>query len=128
MIESLLNGVNYQASKAILDVTAQRHRIMAGNLANVHTPGYQRIDVAESFKSELQSAIKNQDAAGLRQLGTFESEIVPGLAAESPDGNNVNLERELMYINQNAMEYEANTQFVSGSIARLKMAITGRTS
>ena len=43
-----------------------------------------------------------------------------GLMPESPDGNTVNLERELMYISQNALEFEANTQFVSGSLARLK--------
>lgn len=128
MIEALLSSPNYQASKTILDVTAERHRVMAGNLANVNTPGYQRMDVAESFKSSLQSAIKDQDLGALRQVGGIQIEEVKGLAAQSPDGNNVNLERELMYINQNALEYEANAQFVSGSIARLKMAITGRTS
>ena len=49
-----------------------------------------------------------------------------GLAPESPDGNTVNLERELMEISQNALEFDANADFVSGSLARLKMAITGK--
>lgn len=128
MIEALLNSPNYQASKAILDVTAERHRVMASNLANVHTPGYQRMDIAESFRSNLQNAIKEQDPQALKGVGALEVEVVEGLAPESPDGNTVNLERELMYISQNALEFEANTQFVSGSLARLKMAITGRTS
>lgn len=128
MIEALLNSPNYQASKAILDVTAERHRVMASNLANVHTPGYQRMDIAESFRSDLQNAIKQQDSSALSQVGSLEVEVVKGLVPESPDGNTVNLERELMYISQNALEFEANTQFVSGSLARLKMAITGRTS
>tara|TARA_B110000003_G_C16536143_1_gene490822 strand:+ start:220 stop:606 length:387 start_codon:yes stop_codon:yes gene_type:complete len=128
MIEALLNSPNYQASKAILDVTAERHRVMASNLANVHTPGYQRMDIAESFRSNLQNAIKEQDPQALKGVGALEVEVVEGLAPESPDGNTVNLERELMHISQNALEFEANTQFVSGSLARLKMAITGRTS
>lgn len=128
MIEALLNSPNYQASKAILDLTAERHRVMASNLANVHTPGYQRMDISESFRSDLQNAIKQQDSAALSQVGSLEVETVNGLLPESPDGNTVNLERELMYISQNALEFEANTQFVSGSLARLKMAITGRTS
>ena len=128
MIEALLNSPNYQASKAILDVTSERHRVIASNLANVHTPGYQRMDIAESFRSSLQNAIKQQDSSALSRVGALEVEVVKGLAPESPDGNTVNLEREMMYMSQNALEFEANTQFVSGSLARLKMAITGRTS
>jgi flagellar basal-body rod protein FlgB len=128
MIESVFGSVNYEASKAILDVTAERHRVMAGNLANVNTPGYKRMDVAESFRENLQSAIRSQDVSKLQLVGGVPLEEVKGLVDQTPDGNNVNLEQEMMYISQNSMEYEANAQFVSGSLARLKMAITGRTT
>jgi flagellar basal-body rod protein FlgB len=42
------------------------------------------------------------------------------------DGNNVELDKELMHINQNALNYEFLTQSVSGTIKHLNTAIRGR--
>ena len=49
MIQSLFNQSNYVVTKKLLDATVLRHQAIAGNLANVETPNYKRIDVAPSF-------------------------------------------------------------------------------
>ena len=44
------------------------------------------------------------------------------------DGNNVEVDKELLAIGKNVMEFDTLTEFVSGSIRQLRMAITGRTN
>lgn len=126
MLESLFNGSNYQAAKALLDVADSRHRILASNLANVETPGYQRRDVNESFRAALESQVRK----GAVQTGTAQDMIPVSLdrnaPATRPDGNTVSLDRELAMLRENALEYEVLGQFVSGSLQRLKTAISGK--
>lgn len=127
MIESLYSSTNYQASKALLDTVAVRHQVLAGNLANLETPGYQRLDIDPTFEARFEALLHRGDVDGLRAL---EPDVRPeaGLTPIRPDGNTVSLERELMQIEENALRYEMLTQFVSGSLKHLQTAITGRTT
>ena len=126
MIESLFASSNYQASKLLMDVTATRHQALAGNLANVETPGFKRVDIDPSFQASLNASIRAGEAESIKQMGAPDLSEVEGLKATRSDGNNVSLDKELMYLNENALEYAAMGQFVSSSLSRLKMAITGR--
>lgn len=110
----------------MLDVTALRHKVMAGNLANVDTPGYKRLDISPTFRAELQASIKNGDITALQEVREPEIEPESGLKATRLDGNNISLDRELMEINQNALEYQTMARFVSSSLKHLRTAITGR--
>lgn len=125
MIEGLFSQTSYVAAKKMLDVTAMRHEAIAGNLANVETPQYKRVDVAPSFINELQQAVAASD---INQIGA----ITPSLAVDTTavaslkDGNSVQLESELLKLNQNFMEYHLETQLVTGTMLKLRLAITGR--
>lgn len=125
MIDAIFNQPNYVATKKMLDVTALRHEAIASNIANVETPGYKRIDVGSSFSEELQSAIASQDVNKISNLTPTLSEDGNALAA-TRDGNTVQLETELMNLNQNTLAHSLETQLVSGTLMRLRMAITGR--
>lgn len=127
MLDGIFASNNYQAAKALLDVSAERHKIMAGNLANVDTPGFKRLDIDSRFYADLQSKIRSGNASAINGVRPRVVEEA-GLAPTSPNGNNVSMDRELMLINENALKYEAMGQFVSGSLQRLKTAISGRTS
>ncbi len=126
MIDSLFSGGNYQSTQILMDVALERHKVLAGNLANSETPGYQRMDLDPTFKATLEKLVASGSVTP--ELGS-QIAISPerGLRPTSPDGNNVEVDRELMMINENALRYEALGQFVSGSLTRLKTAITGRT-
>lgn len=126
MLESLFASSNYEASKVMLDVTAKRHQVMAGNLANVDTPGYKRLDIDPSFRARLQESVRAGDVQAIRGSADPAISEEQGLKATRQDGNNVSVEKELQYINQNALEYQAMAQFVSSSLQRLRMAVTGR--
>lgn len=125
MIDGIFASQNYEAAQALLDVAAERHKVMAGNLANADTPGYQRLDIDASFESALAAQIQSGQ---LEELKPSDILISPekGLQPTSPDGNTVSTDRELMLINENALRYEMLGQFVSSSLRQLEVAITGR--
>lgn len=126
MLESLYASSNYQAAKLMMDVSAIRHKALAGNLANVETPGYKRVDLDPTFLNSLNASIKARNSTEIQRMGMPQLTETPGLKAVRADGNNVSLDRELMDINENALQYSAMGQFVSSSLGRLKMAITGQ--
>jgi flagellar basal-body rod protein FlgB len=127
MIEALFNQPNYVATKKMMDATALRHEAIASNIANVETPNYKRIDVGASFAQELKVAVASQDLQKISSLRPSLSEDSNAIAA-TRDGNTVQLETELMNLNQNTLAHTLETQLVTGTLMRLRMAITGRTS
>jgi flagellar basal-body rod protein FlgB len=127
MINALFNQPNYLATKKMLDATALRHEAIASNLANIETPNYKRIDVAPTFTSQLQRAIGAKDSnqiAGLKPALTVDSSAT----AANRDGNTVQLENELVNLNQNTLAHTLETQLLTGSLLRLRLAITGRSA
>ena len=125
MIEGLFTDTNYLAAKKLLDMTALRHEAIASNIANIETPNYRRIDVAPSFSAELQQALAGKNPSQITSLEPH-LEVDPNAVATSRDGNTVQLETELLNLQQNTMAHTLETQIVSSSLARLRMAITGR--
>lgn len=127
MIEGLFNQPNYVAAKKLLDVTELRHQAIASNLANLETPHYKRMDVAPTFADQLRQAVQSRDADRIRRL---EPEMARDAQAVTTrkDGNNVQLESELLRLNRNFLEHQLETQLVTGSMLRLRLAITGKPS
>jgi flagellar basal-body rod protein FlgB len=127
VIEALFNRPNYVAARKLLDATTLRHEAIAANLANIETPGYQRVDLAPSFTDNLRQAIAAGDPART-------AAIQPRLAidrnavATRLDGNNVELEHELVQLQQNAVEHSLETHLLTATLLKLRLAITGRPS
>lgn len=127
MVDALFSSANYVAAKKTLDAVALRQEAIASNIANIETPGYKRVDLAPSFQAELQRACASGDA---RQIATLRPSLAPDPAAvpQSQDGNTVSLEQEMAELNQNALLHTLETQLVSGTLYRIKLAITGKSS
>ena len=64
-----------------MDLLSARQKLVASNIANADTPGYQTQDI--DFQSEFQNA-----------LGAPQPVAVAGLANKN-DGNNVSIDREV---------------------------------
>ena len=124
MIEALFNQPDYLAAKKNLDAVALRQEAIAGNIANLETPGYKRVDLAPSFQQALERASGAGDAPSLASLKPTLA-VDATAPAVSPDGNTVNLEKELMQMNQNALTHSYETELVSNMLARMRLAITG---
>jgi len=125
MIESLFSNPNYTASKVLLDATAERHEALASNIANIETPGYKRVDLSKSFSEAFDAHVQSGQMAGL-PAPSIEQD--PDAITMRGDGNNVQIEKELMAMSSNTLQYDTLTEFVSGSLKQLQMAITGKSS
>ena len=126
MIDPIFQNDNYVLARKMLDASVLRQEAIASNIAHVDTPGYRRLDVAPNFAAELRS----QMASGT--LGERSAQLQPSLVHDTqartvrPDGNTVELERELLELNRNAVEHEYLTELISRNIKQMKLAITGR--
>ena len=125
MIDALFNQPNYLAAKKTLDAVALRQEAIASNIANLETPGYKRVDLAPTFQTELDRAIATRDP---QQIASLKPALAPDPNAipNSKDGNTVSLEKELMHMNQNTLANALETQLISGALAKLRLAITGK--
>lgn len=124
MIDPLFRTGNYQVARTLLDAAVLRQQAIAANIANAETPGYRRLDIAPDFDAQLKSTL----AAGRPIDASLRPKLAEDTAASSvrPDGNTVEVERELFALNRNAVEHEFLSEIVSNSIKQLRMAITGR--
>jgi flagellar basal-body rod protein FlgB len=103
-----------------------RHAVLAGNVANVDTPGYQPLDLARADAPRAPLPLERTDAAHLAAPelagtpGVFED---PGTSV-GPDGNAVSLERELAKIDANRVRYGVSAELVSRRLGLLRYAAT----
>jgi flagellar basal-body rod protein FlgB len=125
MIDALFSQPAYLAAKKTLDAVTLRQEAIASNVANLETPGYKRLDVAPTFESELNRAVSSGDA---NQITSLKPTLAVDTTAVSDgrDGNTVNLESEMSEMNQNSVLNTLETQLVSWNLARLRMAVTGK--
>jgi flagellar basal-body rod protein FlgB len=103
-----------------LDVDVARYKLVAGNLANIDTPGYRARDI--DFRSELRRAAASE--SGGLSLASYEpvAHTVRGLMTR-PDGNNVSLERESLLLAETQMKYNLGVQLVKDQFHSISLAI-----
>ncbi|MFZ3342181.1 MAG: flagellar basal body rod protein FlgB [Terriglobales bacterium] len=126
MIETpLMRGL-----ERVLDLSAQRHQVLATNIANVDTPGYHTRDQT-TFAGEIEQAMGDGVFAGGSdgELAAF-SPMMPGARevrglVERPDGNNVSVERESLLLAQNQLRFEVAVAFLKAEFHRMSTAING---
>jgi len=100
---ALIDSTQLALSRAI-SATAMRQEVIAGNLANANTPGYQRRDV--DFHSALAGAVgSGPDAIKNVRI----SAQVDTTAPTRLDGSNVDIDAENAALAQNGLEQEALT-------------------
>lgn len=129
MIERLFGGDNFVASTRALDAASLRQSAIANNLANANTPGYKK--QAVQFESQLaQAIVRGNDPAGATGSQSI-SAVQPRLitvntTSERTDGNNVDMESEMVDLASNNMNFQVLSQSVINYFSNLKAVIAGR--
>jgi len=101
----------------------ERHTVLAGNIANLDTPGYRAVDL-ERRPAGAPGALATTNSAHIPTAPTadFVTSFDDGGALQSFDGNAVSLEREMSKIDANRARYATSAELVSRRIAILRYA------
>jgi flagellar basal-body rod protein FlgB len=123
----MFTGTNYQLAEKMLDYTTLRQKALSSNLANLNVPGYRRVDVSSDFQTELSKAVSSGNMQDLQGL-------TPKLAVDSTasttrtDGNNVEMDREMMEMNKTSTDYEYLVRYMNYNYQLTRTAITSQGS
>ena len=113
----------------VLALRAERTKVLASNLANESTPGYQArdIDFGASLEAVLAQASGSAAANEGSGLNTGAPDLmyrVPNLTSE--DGNTVELGVEQAAFSQNASDFQTSLTFINMKLRGLAQAIQGQ--
>src|SRR5437762_7576899 len=117
------DGPLFPALEDLLSWTSKRQQALAANVANLDTPGYRAKDY--SFEQELSSLAMNATSKGhIKPMDdTTTARVFDVGTTEKPNGNNVDLEREMTEITKNGMQYITLVQYLNQKIRSLRAAI-----
>jgi len=130
VVSSILGDARLGVLQTALDGLAARQQAIAGNIANIDTPGYQRKDV--NFESNLRASI----GVGPRLATTDPRHIaiapaggglLAGAAGGNPvqsttgrnDDNNVDIDYEMTQLADTQLRYELMTQATTATFGTL---------
>lgn len=104
----------------------KRHSVLAGNVANVDTPGFKPLDLERPTSAEAPAPVARTQAGHMQVQGAGGDNGVFEATGEltGADGNAVNLERELAKVDANRVRYGATAELVTRRLAILKYAAT----
>jgi flagellar basal-body rod protein FlgB len=107
-----------------LEFHRERHSILASNVANVDTPGFKPFDLAAPPAPDDPSSLATTDARHIGAGGgdSSDSRLFSDPGEAGPDGNAVELERELSKIDANRVRYGACAELVTRKFALLRYA------
>ena len=122
---------------AALDVRAKRGELIANNLANADTPGYQARDI--DFRQAMARAagdktsgttLTTTQAGHIGGAASANAATNPDLKYRTPlapalDGNTVDAQIEQASFAENAVRYQATLTFLGSKFRGLLTAITG---
>ena len=117
-----------------LDYLSQRQAVLAENVANADTPGYQANDL-EPFANHVARAQQSArlematthpahiNASGGRMAGSADVTGLDDVYEVSPSGNDVNIEQQMIAVAQNAMDHQLALNVYRKQVSLLRMAI-----
>lgn len=122
-----------------LNLRAQRQEILASNIANADTPGYQARDI--DFSSELSRALEKGRAQGSGlSLAVTSARHIPAQTVQAPgfdlmyripdqpamDGNTVDMDRERTQFADNSLKYQTDLTLISSQIKSMTNVLQGQ--
>lgn len=120
-----------------MDVSLLRRSVIADNIANADTPNFKRSEVA--FEAELKKAINSEKTQGLKAKMTDKRHIpfdrsidyrtvkpkrlLDYLSDSKNNGNNVDLEQEMMGALNNQLKYQIMVQAAANQFSQINMVL-----
>jgi flagellar basal-body rod protein FlgB len=144
MLDSMFANSTLPMLEQVVGFTQARHGVLAGNIANLDTPGYRTRDLSPlEFQEQLKKAIEEKRAAAERpiypshapmpmpavdeaQSEFFAKEQKPFKGMLRHDDNNASLEEQITEIAKNHAQHNLALSLMTAQFRLLRAAITER--
>jgi flagellar basal-body rod protein FlgB len=111
---SVFDSVSSVAIRSALDALATRQRVIADNIANVQTPGFLAGRV--TFEAALADAVRGGS-------GRAEATVSRSLEPTREDGNNVNLDHEVLANIDAGLRYQLAVRAADGEFSQVRAVL-----
>ncbi|MBK8014107.1 MAG: flagellar basal body rod protein FlgB [Deltaproteobacteria bacterium] len=111
-----------------LEYYRERHEVVAGNIANLDTPGFRSKELASTADGSFGGAVDELVRTNSRHLavgtgGAARADVVErDDEGAGPDGNNVRLEEEMAKLEANRVGFRVTSQVIARRLAMLRYA------
>ena len=138
MIPNVFNSTTIPILEQVVNFAQARHNVLAGNVANLDTPGYRVRDLSvETFQQRLRDAIEVRELAN--------EPMTPGVLRNAPDeamrkveesmesilyhdDSNVGIEQQVTEISKNQAMHNMAIAILRSQFGLLQAAISERVS
>ena len=138
MLEGLIQSTTLPLLEQAVNFAQARHNLLAGNIANLDTPGYRARDLSvEDFQNRLKEAIQSQRQPP--SIGRSPGETVTQLSqrrmaevSKDPktilrhDDGNVSMEQQVTEMVKNQMQHNLALAIMRNQFQLLQIAISER--
>jgi flagellar basal-body rod protein FlgB len=138
MVGSLFSSTTIPVLEKVVAFTEARHNVLAGNIANIDTPGYRAQDLSPvKFQNQLKEAIETRREQAAQPAAS------PGLPASEIDNNDPlaalhdtmrsllyhddsdnDLERQVAELTKNQLQYNLAVTIMTNQFRLLQAAIS----
>lgn len=134
--QAMFNSTTIPVLEQVVDFAQSRHTVLAGNLANLDTPGYRVRDLSQdNFERQLGEALRVRDrepsagysasAASSRQDAVSDvSDRVKGIVLH--DESNVGIEQQIAEISKNQTRHNLALAILNSQFRLLEAAVSER--
>jgi len=136
MLSSIFQATTIPVLQEVVGFAQARQTVLAGNIANLDTPGYEVRDLSvEAFQSRLRAAIEERRQPPTpRSPGEVASPRPTSLAEVSKnpktilhhDKNNVGMEYQVSEMVKNQMQHNLALALMTQQFRLLQTAVSGR--
>jgi len=143
MLSSLFDSSTIPVLEQVVNFTQARHGVLAGNIANLDTPGYKTRDISpEEFQSRLKEAVEAKRQAKLSPTYEINARLAGRDTATGHDGmgkvreatksilfhdnSDVGIEQQVAEITKNQALHNLALSIMTAQFRLLRVAITER--
>jgi flagellar basal-body rod protein FlgB len=140
MIASIFDSNAVPVLEQVVNFSQARHNVLAGNIANLDTPGYRTRDISpDAFRARLKEAVEESrrpaadtSSAAFTSISTEPSKNPFQAVKESlnsilrHDDGNVSMEQQIAELSKNQMQHNLAVNLMASQFRLLQAAISER--
>lgn len=143
MLSSIFDSSTVPVLEQVVNFTQSRHGVLAGNIANLDTPGYKTRDISPAqFQERLREAVAHRREAAKSPTYALNAQLAGRPPVTGHDGmnevresvksilfhddSNVSIEQQVAEINKNQAQHNLALSLMTAQFRLLRAAITER--